>query len=571
MKLNRGYFIVFSVLLISWNFSLSKYPTDYFDLPLDRDIFLSGTFGELRTGHFHAGIDIKSIERKSGEKVLASASGHIARIKVAPSGYGNAIYIAHPNGYTTVYAHLDRFAEHVAAYVKEKQYALKQFGVDLYLNDNQFQFKKGDLIGYLGNSGSSSGPHLHFEIRRTTGQIPINPFLFGLKITDKLRPDLDKLKVFYLNKEFEQIRVREYPLTRTAPGQYTIADTLSEGAWRAGFAVKTTDKMNGVTNKNGIYELKMAVDDQSQFSFTMDEIPFSKTRYLNAHIDFAAKQNTKEFFHRCFKLPGNALGIYTTNKENGVVNLFANRTQKITIEVSDINKNISTLTFYIKRDTAMYVLQDLASAFSVNSTGELTIKKSNFNCKIIKGALYTQTQIPYSTEPSPPDLYAMIHHIGSEDIPLHKYISISILLEDRRPTTVDNLFIARLEEDKVISYGGQFEDGFLKAQTRDFGAYTIGIDTIPPKIKPVQFNANMQGTTRMRFAITDDVQTSGKADGLSYEAFVDGNWILMEYDAKNDMLTHHFDGHIKPGNHELVLEVTDDRGNKTVLQKSFTN
>jgi hypothetical protein len=540
-------------------------------LPLDRAVFLSGTFGELRTGHFHAGLDIKSIDRKSGENVSAAADGYISRIKVSPSGYGNALYIAHPNGYTTVYAHLDRFITPVAEYVKNKQYSLKRFDVNLYLKRGQFQFKKGELIGQMGNSGSSSGPHLHFEIRRTEGQIPINPFHFGLHVIDKVPPSINKLQVYYLSEQLDQIKLKEYTVRSTSSGNYTLSDTLLEGAWRTGFALKTTDQMDGVSNRNGIYALDMRVDNKTRYRFAMDEIPFSKTRYINAHIDYAAKQNKKGSFHRCFKIPGNKLGIYTSQNKNGVVKLFSNRAQKITIAVEDINGNSSTLTFYIKRDTAMYQLKQIASAFSTNDIGELHINKPNFDCEINKGALYSPANIDYSEETLQAGSIAGSYNIGSADIPLHKYMSISIKPKYINNALASKYFIARLDDNDMISYGGKFDNGFLKASVREFGEYTVGIDTIPPVIKPVQFNANMRGASRMRFTIADNIKTGGKADGLSYNAYVDGDWILMEYDAKRDMLTHRFDGRIERGEHELILKVTDDRGNIATFQKVFAN
>jgi len=569
MKWRELHLVLIIFLFASWTPVSSKYPTDYFELPFKRAILLSGTFGELRTGHFHSGIDIKSNNGKAGEEISAAAVGYITRIKVSPSGYGNAIYIAHPNGYTTVYAHLDRFTHEIANYVKDKQYELKRFSVDLYPKPHQFQFKKGQVIGYLGNSGSSSAPHLHFEIRRSSDQVPINPFLFGLSITDNISPEINALQVYYLNDKFEQINLLEYPLIRTASGTYTITDTLSEGAWRTGFAIKTIDKMDGVRNRNGIYKLQMQIDDEPHFSFAMDEVPFSKTRFLNAHIDYAARQNKKGYFHRCFKLPGNALNIYSQNNNYGVVKLYSHQTQKISIAVKDIKGNTSTLTFFIKRDSSMYESRSLAAEFSTDYLSSLTIKKPDFNCSIQKGSIYVQKDIEYHVEKPGHDTYAAIHHIGSEEIPLHKYMTISIKPNGIPSYLADKAYIGRINEDEIISYGGEMSSGFMTGSVREFGMYTVGMDTITPTIKPIQFNTKMQGLSSMRFSITDNITTSGRARGLRYDAHVDGKWILMEYDAKNDVLTHRFDDRMESGNHELVLKVRDDRNNEAVLRKAF--
>ncbi len=326
----------------------------YFDLPLDRTIYLSGTFGELRPGHFHAGIDIKSINGRPGEKILSSAGGYVARIKVSPYGYGNALYIAHPNGYTTVYAHLDRFTPEIAEYVKQKQYELKRFAVDLYPRADQFKVSKGGHIGYLGNSGGSYGPHLHFEIRRTSDQVPINPLLHGIPVNDSRKPVIDGIMIYYLNSSNEPIYSIQYEPIEVSPGKYTLPDTLIEGAWRIGVGISTTDRMDQVSNKNGVYSIQLSVDETRQFGFRMQELSFSRTRYLNAHIDYAARLETRKYFNLCFPQSGNKLTIYEKDNENGVIELFAGKPRSIRISVKDAAENESEVTFVALRDTAMY-------------------------------------------------------------------------------------------------------------------------------------------------------------------------------------------------------------------------
>lgn len=568
MKGRYWYLICVAALLLSWTSSEKDYPQDYFQLPLNRAIYLSGTFGELRPGHFHAGIDIKSEGGKVGEHVHSSAKGHIARIKVAPGGYGNALYIAHPNGYTTVYAHLDKFTPEIAAYVKAQQYKKERFSVNLYPSADLFPIEQGQHIGFLGNSGGSYGPHLHFEIRRTADQVPVNPFLFGIEVVDDIRPRLDKLSVYYLNENLGQIRSRVYPLIKTKAGQYTLKDTLLEGAWRVGFGIQTIDQMDGVPNKNGVYQVQMSVDGKERYGFKMDEIPFSKTRYLNAHIDYAARQNGLGYFNRCFGLPGNALRIYSPKVEHGVVKLFEKQVQEISIAVNDANGNMSTLTFFVKRDSTMYIPDGPVPTFSTDQNTPLIISVPEFKCVIEKGTFYDETGVTYK-EGDATGLYSGMHEIGSESTPLHKYIKISLAAENIPLEHVKKAFVGRQDEDEVVNCGGKYEGDFISTSVRNFGVYTIAIDTIPPTIKAVQFSSDMTGASRMRFEITDDVPTSGKARGLRYTAKVDGKWILMEYDAKKDMLTHWFDGHIDAGDHVLVLRITDDRGNINELKRGF--
>ena len=255
------FFILLSIVLLGFSKEpitpLNKYPQDYFRSPIDQAIRLSGTFGELRSNHLHSGIDIKAANGKTGQPIYAAAEGYIARIKVSSSGYGNALYIVHPEGYMTVYAHMQNFSKSVADYVKKQQYVKQSANVDLYLGPETFKLNKGEQIGKLGVSGRSFGPHLHFEIRDNKTQKPINPLLFGLKMEDHIAPKMHQLKVYSLNDKKETLSTKTFDLQKNG-NRYTVkGDTLTIGAWRAGFALKVYDHHDGVSNWNGIYALDM--------------------------------------------------------------------------------------------------------------------------------------------------------------------------------------------------------------------------------------------------------------------------------------------------------------------------
>ena len=334
----------------------ASYPKDYFMAPVDANpMRLTGTFGELRSDHFHSGIDIDSKTGGVGQPVFAAADGFVDRIRVQASGYGNVLYIRHPNGYSTVYAHLDRFSSEIQKFVRDMQYKRERFEVDLNPADGQFRVKKGQEIGKLGNSGGSTGPHLHFEIRRSGTDKALNPLLFGLPVVDKTPPEIRDMKVYFLNDKREVLAGKPFPVVRRKDGTVGVAgDTVSLGAWRVGFGVKTFDKQTGQRNDNGIFALSLYVDGALTYEWRMDELDFDETRFLNAHVDFAARKRYGAWFHRCFVLPGDRLSNYSRTEALGAIPLSKDKAQKITLKVTDAAGNASSVedSFGSRRNVA---------------------------------------------------------------------------------------------------------------------------------------------------------------------------------------------------------------------------
>ena len=346
--------IVATIFLFSFNtystYEADKeYPQNYFRSPVSGTIRLSGTFGELRPNHLHAGIDIKAREGKIGQSLYAAADGYVSRIKMQSGGYGKVLYIDHPNGYTTVYAHMHEFDREVEEYVKRMQTEKESFAVELFPKPNQFVFKKGDKVGKLGMSGRSFGPHLHFEIRDTKTEKPINPLLFGINVTDNIPPRIHQLKIYNLNDKRETQKTKTIDLLKNGKKYSVRKDTLTIGAWRIGLALKTYDNQNGASNWNGIYSLEMFQDDQPIYDFKMETFSFDETRYINAHLDYEEQVVKKSYFNRCYELPGNELSIYGTQSDAGMITLNEGKASKIKMVIKDIAGNRSTLQFWVKR------------------------------------------------------------------------------------------------------------------------------------------------------------------------------------------------------------------------------
>lgn len=565
--------ILATVFLFSFNISeaTKDYPQDYFRSPVSGTIRLSGTFGELRPNHLHAGIDIKARNGKVGESLYSTAEGYVSRIKVSSGGYGKVLYIDHPNGYTSVYAHMQVFDKRIEDFVKKAQREKESYELELFPKKNQFAFKQGDRIGKLGMSGRSFGPHLHFEIRDTKTEKPINPLLFGIHVKDNIAPRLHQLKIYHLNDKRETQKTRTLDLRKNGKNYSVRKDTLVISAWRAGLALKAYDNQNGATNWNGIYSLEMYQDGQPIYDFKMETFSFDETRYINAHLDYEEQVSKKSYFNRCYSLSGNRLSIYKNKVEGGVVTLHQGKASEIKMVVKDVEGNTSTLKFWVKRGKVKEPDSKIFN-YVLPYDEENQIENDGFYLFLKKGTLYENLYLKYNTTIDKSEgIYSFVHQIQDFKTPAHRYFDIGIKPSALPEELRDKAFIAYCGKSKnPQNCGGKWKNGKLQAKVRDFGNYCIMVDTQPPTIQPIRFKSNMRGYSKMTFKVKENFDTARNIDPFKYKATVDGQWILLEYDSKNDLLIHRFDGSIAKGSHVLRLEVTDDRGNQKVYERNFT-
>lgn len=551
---------------------LASYPKDYFQLPVaDNSVHLTGTFGELRPGHFHTGIDIDSKTGGVGQPVFAAADGFVDKIKVQSGGYGNVLYLKHPNGYTTVYAHLDRFSPEIQRYVRDMQYKRERFEVDLAPPDGKFKVKQGQEIAKLGNSGGSTGPHLHFEIRNSANGKALNPLLFGLPIADKVPPEIRDMKVYFLNENREVLTSKPFPLEHLKDGSVKpFGDTIRFGAWRVGLSVKAYDRQGGYRNDNGIYAISMYADGQLCYQWRMDELDFDESRYLNAHIDYSARERYGAWFHRCFVLPGDRLNNYSRTETLGSIALSKEKPQKIVLKIIDAAGNASGLTFWLARDENMEEIVSAPYQYDLPFDAESHIDLDDFTMTMPKGALYESLHFQFKVTPDESDgMYSSMYHLHDTRTPVQRYFEVGIKPRSLPPELRTKAVIAKCGEGRPDNCGASWRGDFLVTKVRELGDYCIMVDNDPPTISPVVFNDDMRKKSAMSFRIRDNFATNGSADGLSYRGTVDGNWVLFEYDRKRDRITHTFDGHIAAGEHRLHLSVRDDRGNEAVFDRKF--
>lgn len=559
----RSPLVFFALFLLSLMARGQNYPQDEFISPLEIPLFLSGTFAELRTNHFHSGIDIKTAGRE-GQRVLAVADGVVSRIKVSPYGFGNALYITHPNGYTSVYAHLQGFNDTIQDFIRKEQYRQKSFEVELFPTASMFPVKQGDLIALSGNSGGSGGPHLHFEMRDTRTEKIINPLLFGFDVKDSRTPDIYNLEVYEFKDE-ELVSSYTRSLLRQGNGVYSLTgSSLIEVSNPASFGVTTTDRLDGVPNKNGVYSIRMIIGEEVYYHFVAESFAFAETRFINSHIDYAQKACCRRTINKMYLEPNNQFSAYRVKDRMKLTDLVADSIYPVLIEVTDKAGNMSTLNFELKYSPVEVELAEAPEPdlpkFNYAQTN--FFKKDNFQIVLPEDALYSDIYVTYEKKEGCNECLSFIHEFATREIPVQKYYTLKIKPDAEYRGDKSKLAIASFKDGKYDDYeGGRWENGFVVARTRQFGEFAVVVDTIAPSISPVNFRdgSNVHGVSRLSFIITDKLSGVEK-----YSATIDGEWVLFEYDAKNDLIYTNVPAlKLEDGEHVLRLSVSDDRGNTT--------
>ncbi|MGQ7869176.1 M23 family metallopeptidase [Sunxiuqinia sp. sy24] len=544
---------------------------EYFRSPLAIPIQLSGNFGELRSNHFHSGIDIKT-EGKTGLPIYAAAEGEVSRINISPSGFGLALYLNHPNGQTTVYGHLLSFRDDIQAYARKIQYERESFAVDLSVPKGTFQIKKGELIALSGNSGSSGGPHLHFEIRDTHSQNPQNPLLFRFPIVDDMKPKILSAAIYPLSDDAHVYGKSNDRRIETVyyDGAYHLKGNPTIPVYgNIGFGLQTLDYLNGSWSKCGIYEISLAVDDQEVYTFRMNELSFAETRYLNSHIDYSHYRQHYRRIQKSWVDQGNKLSNYPTLENHGVVNLSDGKTHQIRYEVKDVYGNKSTLSFRVQsKKTSIERSEDSGQLIRLNE--EIQLEKPGVQAHFKPGTFYSDFNLDFETKPANNLFFSPLYRVHNDRIPVHQSYQLKIKADEVPDSLQAKSLLAVIDEKsgKKWSMGGAYQDGWIMARVRQMGTFAITVDTVAPTIRPlsIQNRKSLTERNRIRFKISDDFS------GIdSYRGQIDGQWVLFEYDAKNALITYHLDkDRFQFGKqHTLKLTVTDNKGNETEYQATF--
>ncbi len=547
-----------------------NYPQNYFRSPLDIPLILSGSFGELRNNHFHAGLDCKT-KGVEGKNIYSIADGYIKRIKVSPGGYGNALYVEHFNGYTSVYAHLQKFQGTIGQYVKDRQYSLQSFELDENVDPGVLYVKKGQVIAKSGNSGSSSAPHLHFEIRDSQTQEAINPLLFGYKISDTRTPLIQSIGIYNMASENLFIGPRVFG-TKKEKGVYKLPRyTFNVSTPLIGLGIKAYDKQNAANNLNGIYSIDLLENGNKIYSFDVERISFAETRYINNHLDYKLKRTGGGNLQKCFIEPNNLLSAYKNVINRGIIDLSDGQTHKMMFIVRDLAGNSSRLSFNLKYSPSKKVTikppsHDAMFSYAVDNYFD----RDQIHLYFPYGSFYNDLYFKYSSSAPSAEtkgVYSLYHKVHNNKTAVQKYFDIKIkaryLPAELRSKAV---IVYKDTRGRKKSIGGNWEGDFLKARTRDFGTYYITTDTQAPKIRPITIKPgkNMAKNSTITVKISDNLS------GIkSYNGYVDGRWVLMEYDAKYARLRHWFDEKTGKGKHTFRLVVEDGVGNVKTYTASY--
>ncbi len=534
-----------------------QYPKNFFRYPLDLPPTTAGSFGELRPNHFHSGLDFKTNGR-TGYPVHAVYDGYISRLRVQFGGFGNAIYITHPNGYTTVYGHIERFSPQIEQLVRNYQYQQKSFEVDFTLTPLQVHVCKDDIIAWSGNAGASAGPHLHFEIRDTETEQTINPQLFGLTISDKIPPTLGTICVYHLNNPpFDEKTPRQFFGVKGSAGNYHLAQPqVINVSGETGFGITATDINSTSINHNGIYSIELKLDGAVVYTFAVERFAFDQTHAINAYIDYPIFLKSHRFIQKCFILPGSKISLYPQSVNRGIINFTDNAIHEVEYVVKDIAGNTSTLKLKVKSSankTTPPSSVTNASFFHYDKQNEF--KTDKVKLLIPVGNLYNDLNFAYAISPEKQGAYSEIHHIHNKLTPINDSYELWIKPNHLPDRLLNKAVIVNTDG---VCEGGTYENGFIKADVRTFGDFYIKLDTIPPTILPINIRdgSNMAKMQRIALKISDNLS------GIkSYSGKIDGNWVLMEWDYKTKVLSYKFDKNITTGKHIFELIVTDKKDN----------
>ncbi|MCX6295756.1 MAG: M23 family metallopeptidase [Bacteroidetes bacterium] len=568
--MQKPLFLIIIIFLLPFRLSSQTiYPQNDFRSPVDTTIILAGNFGEIRPNHFHAGFDIKT-NNKEGMPVFAIADGYISRIKISAFGYGKAIYITHKNGYTSVYGHLKCFDGAIKSLTTIIQSLQQSYEIDTILSPSVLPIKKSELIGLSGNTGGSQGPHLHFEIRDSKTEMPINPCFFGFIIADTVKPRISQIAIYpigknaMINGKNESKKIA--PIYKKEKYTFLKSDTISVYG-DIGFGIECYDTETNSTNKNSVFSVELQSGGKRIYYHEMEKFTFENARYVNAHIDYESKQKHGTQIQKCFLSKNNKLGIYKDVINNGVLHLSDDSTHWIKYIVKDYYGNTTELILKVKSvpfKTVKKVEENKQNRFDCFI--ENKYNSADLKVTIPAYALYDDIVFTTKKTGSIAGIFSPLYQIMNGETALQKAISISIPAIKLPDSLKSKACIVSVNDNGKKTYeGGIYKEGWVTTETKNFGNFAISIDTISPKIKPA-FKIIKGKIPDLSKSKTLGILVSDNLSGIrKYRATIDGKWVLCEYEFKQNLLFYTYDDTIIPGLHEFKVEVCDDKGNCSTL------
>ncbi len=548
--------------------AVKNYGAEYYRSPVGFTITLAGNVGEIRSDHFHTGMDIKALQG-IGSPVYAVADGYVSRIGVSPTGYGNVLYVTHPNGETSVYGHLNGFAPQIARWVRARQYAKRSFRVDLYPERDQFPVKKGERIAFLGNSGSSGGPHLHFEIRDAQGR-PRNLVAQGVyEVSDRVPPTVSRILLYEVDSAHgAPFRVlRQSVAVQTLPGGKAVpADSVLRLGRKGYLAYEVIDYKDGKTNTMGVYSIEQRVDGQLNFSFAIDRLNFATTAYVNTFVDYPENHRARRSsVLRAYVSPHNRLAVYGPARKttDGTISVEDGIGRQVETVVVDDAGNRTTLRFRIEPGEP--IEPELPAGVPVPWWKEHTFTLPGAEVTLPGAALYETMRLDARLDTIGK---RAVVRVGTTDVPLQKAATVSLDADGWPESLRSKLLVVGVSDaGKITNLGGGWDAARQAVVTtvKRLGTFAVEVDTVAPVVKPVYASgARIPTGKSVRWQVTDDL--SGI---VRYTLTVDGEWELLAWDPKTRTMEHVPTRGETPVKHAVVLTVRDARGNTKTFKATY--
>ncbi len=542
------------------NFTMLFSQSGVLGLPFDFPVLLSGNFGELRTNHFHAGLDFKT-QGVTGKPVHSPADGYIMRATVSPGGYGRALYVKHNNGYITVHGHLERFLLGVGEDVRKYQYDNETFSVDIEFSPEEYPVKRGEVIALSGNSGYSFGPHLHMEVRLAdTGEL-VNPLCFYKQyVTDTKAP---------VARSFAITPYKGRGVVNGSTGTYTMhvnngAVTDTVPVWGiVGLSLNANDFMDNTNNRYGVYSIELYVDSVKRFGSRMDSYSHSENRLINAWLDYERYYNDGEWYMRSFILENNPLNMLSANEENGWLNVNEERIYNVEYRLADYHGNVRHYNFAIKgvQDSIPSLREftgDYLYWFINNEVNLNGMRLSIPRGQLFENAILNVCEVKGNTSIS------RCFDLGATAYPLYQNATLSLQVNEPCDSLTGKYYMRMKTKKGYHSVGGTYSNGWVTANINILGCYDIAVDTVAPVVKPLA-EKRWSANGKLLFSVKDSQSGLG-----SFKGCIDDKFILFEYSSKNGRLSCDMrrEG-VKRGKHKLKLYVSDITGNETIIERNI--
>lgn len=532
--------------------------------PLGIPLELAANFGEIRPDHFHMGVDFKT-NGKEGLTIYAIERGFVSRVKISPDGYGKSIYIDHPDGRTSVYAHCSVLKGKIDSLVKTIQTEQQNFEIDIYFRPTDLPVLKGQVIALSGNTGHSFAPHLHFEIRDTKTEYALNPLLFGFNVPDHKKPEIHGMRIYALTDEGYLIPGKSMKVELNFNGKNYVSnpETIEVPAnffdyGPIGIAFETSDHFDRGMNTCGIYEAHLRKNEEDLFVQRMDRVSFDETRYVNDHVDYERYNKQNEEWQKAFNSQSNPLKIY--KKGNGWINLEQGQLTPFEFTVSDNKGNKNMLSFKLIRQTGTNIkVQKKYFSSELNFMPD-----SSFSSIKENSMVFIKPHTFYQPTAKKISLDRMIT-ISAASIPVQLPVEVGFKIPAEK-LQEKGWYISRTKSNgRASSIDSRINGGWIYGETKAVGNFQLKQDVTPPSISPRGFDQQQRITqNQLRWSVSE--LTTELRD---YDLFLDNQWYLVEFERKGNYLIFNVPYSLK-GKKTAELIVTDQCGNKAVWKGSLT-